>query len=745
MKRLFNTFSKYVLFTLLFLLLLPNFNQSKASDLTIGGIYRPIQFEVCMVPLKISFSVCNINMYDALPGEWSVDVTVKKDETPWFEETVEGVFLGNGTAGNPTCTTLETVNEFFPEVEGIYTVEVDVNYIYDIDPSNDKMTREFTVECALGSIRGQKFEDYNNNAVKDSNEVGIDGVLIQLLDDQGVVLKIDSTYSADLNSDNQIDPITESGLFLFDSLEAGDYEVMEIVPRGWTQTFPPDDGSHFITLPAGFDLDGLLFGNFADGGYDFGDLPDPFDPDDPCDFGQCYPTLWPLGARHPIIGPKIGDLRDAESDGQPTLGAFGDDWVWLFGVDDEDGVEFTKYNVNDSGEVKIKVTGGASDFPAYLTGWIDFNADRFLTSGIMGPSEIIVSAVIKTQGTYTFKFAIPPDAVEGIYSRFRISTYWLPVLFSFGVALDGEVEDHAIFGLDFGDANEDGDSSAIFPHGYPVKVTSNGARHIISPLRRLGDEDTDYDLNGQPSYYSNGDDNNKDEDENGILYGDEFFIHYDGPDPDNAARHMTIYGMEPGTNVNITPLATQTGLFNMWVDWNRDGDWADTDEQVFDDEVILPGPTYTTLNFDVPTNAVDGYTYARYRFSTQTGLEFTGAAPDGEVEDHILMIGDATGIENEENSLPTEFQLYQNYPNPFNPTTSIEFAIPVRSDVEIIVYNALGQVMEVLLEETKEAGIYKVDWNASEITSGVYFYRIKALSEDGSDEFVKVAKMILLR
>ena len=66
----------------------------------------------------------------------------------------------------------------------------------------------------------------------------------------------------------------------------------------------------------------------------------------------------------------------------------------------------------------------------------------------------------------------------------------------------------------------------MFPHGYPVKVTSNGARHIISPLKRLGDEDTDYDLNGIPTYYSNGDDNEKNADEDGILYGEEFYIQY---------------------------------------------------------------------------------------------------------------------------------------------------------------------------------------------------------------------------
>lgn len=744
MERLI--FCKHSVFYLVLFLLFLNVKVVNASDLITHDIINPQIVMQCFIPFKIAASICNINIYDALAYEWTVDVKIKREGYTYFEETVSGVFLGNGSASNPTCTTIETVNEFFPEVEGTYTVEVDVNYIYDIDPSNDKLTREFTVECLFGSIRGQKFEDYNENATKDTNEVGIDGVEIKLYDDQGIFLKIDTTYSEDLNGDNRIDPMTESGLFLFDSLDAGNYELEEVVPLGWSQTFPLANGAHLINLPLGFDLDGILFGNSSDESYDYGDLPDPFDPDNPCGFNQCYPTLWPLGPRHPNIGPKIGDLRDAEDDGQPALCADEDDWFWFFGIDDEEGVEFIKYNVNDSGEVKIKVTGNPSDFPAYLSGWIDFNGDRFMTSGWMGPNEQIVAAVIAAQGIYTFKFKIPEDAIEGIYSRFRISTSWLSVVFSFGVALDGEVEDHAVFGLDFGDANEEGDSNAIiFPYGYPVKTTSNGARHIISPLKRLGDEDTDYDLNGMPSYFSNGDDNEKDADENGILYGEEFYIHYDGPDPDYEVRHMTIYGMAPGSNVSITPLATQTGLFNMWVDWNRDGDWADLGEQVFDDEVILSGPTYTELNFDVPQDAELGYTYARYRISTRPGLEFTGGAPDGEVEDHILMIGTEVGIQYDQNDLPTEFELYQNYPNPFNPTTSIQFALPIRSKVTLKIFNTLGQTMEELLNNSIEAGIHKVDWNAEDMPSGVYYYRINVLPEDGGAEFIKVGKMILIR
>ena len=203
---------------------------------------------------------------------------------------------------------------------------------------------------------------------------------------------------------------------------------------------------------------------------------------------------------------------------------------------------------------------------------------------------------------------------------------------------------------------------------------------------------------------------------------------------------MTIYGMEPGTTVSITPLATQTGLLNCWIDWNRDGDWADANEQIFDDEVILPPPDYTTLSIDVPANAANGYTYARYRFSTQPGLEFTGAAPDGEVEDHILMIGEAVGVDDGVNDLPKEFKLFQNYPNPFNPSTTIKFGLPEQGFVDLRVYNILGQEVAKLVNKELTAGYHEVNFGYNNITSGIYIYRIDVMGKYSS-----VKKMLLVK
>jgi len=74
---------------------------------------------------------------------------------------------------------------------------------------------------------------------------------------------------------------------------------------------------------------------------------------------------------------------------------------------------------------------------------------------------------------------------------------------------------------------------------------------------------------------------------------------------------------------------------------------------------------------------------------------------------------------------PNEFELYQNFPNPFNPTTAIGYQLTVISDVELSVYNLLGQKIVTLVSEKQSAGKYQVEWDASGFSSGIYFYQLK--------------------
>jgi hypothetical protein len=101
----------------------------------------------------------------------------------------------------------------------------------------------------------------------------------------------------------------------------------------------------------------------------------------------------------------------------------------------------------------------------------------------------------------------------------------------------------------------------------------------------------------------------------------------------------------------------------------------------------------------------------------------------------VVLLG-VTGVETE---TPDEFALMQNYPNPFNPSTTIKFEIARPSDVKLAVYTSDGREVAVLVNERREAGSYQVKVDGSNLSSGVYFYRINA------GDFVQTRKLVLLK
>ena len=93
----------------------------------------------------------------------------------------------------------------------------------------------------------------------------------------------------------------------------------------------------------------------------------------------------------------------------------------------------------------------------------------------------------------------------------------------------------------------------------------------------------------------------------------------------------------------------------------------------------------------------------------------------------------------EDELLPTEFRLEQNYPNPFNPSTTIRFALPKTSNVTIKIYDVLGRQVATLVDEKYQPGVYKIIFEAGELASGLYIYRIQTQS------FTQSRKLMLLK
>lgn len=105
----------------------------------------------------------------------------------------------------------------------------------------------------------------------------------------------------------------------------------------------------------------------------------------------------------------------------------------------------------------------------------------------------------------------------------------------------------------------------------------------------------------------------------------------------------------------------------------------------------------------------------------------------------VRLTGNLTGISAVSNELPEGFSLQQNYPNPFNPSTKIKFSIANATFVKMAVYDVTGKEVEILVNENLSAGTFEVDFNASGLTSGVYFCKITA------GEFTDVKKMMLTK
>jgi len=121
---------------------------------------------------------------------------------------------------------------------------------------------------------------------------------------------------------------------------------------------------------------------------------------------------------------------------------------------------------------------------------------------------------------------------------------------------------------------------------------------------------------------------------------------------------------------------------------------------------------------------------------TPTGSFFSSRTLTGEVR---YVVSTTTGVVNINTEIPNGFSLSQNYPNPFNPSTTIEFAIPDKSDVSLRIFNINGQEVKTLAGGNYPAGTYRVNWDATGFASGVYFYSIQAGS------FSQTKKLLLVK
>lgn len=104
-----------------------------------------------------------------------------------------------------------------------------------------------------------------------------------------------------------------------------------------------------------------------------------------------------------------------------------------------------------------------------------------------------------------------------------------------------------------------------------------------------------------------------------------------------------------------------------------------------------------------------------------------------------VSISNLTNINPVKPGIPVTFELCQNYPNPFNPVTKIEFSVPFKDNVKFIVYDILGKEIKTLINEPMDAGFYSINFDAGDLPSGIYFYRME------THNFMETKKMLLIK
>ena len=235
--------------------------------------------------------------------------------------------------------------------------------------------------------------------------------------------------------------------------------------------------------------------------------------------------------------------------------------------------------------------------------------------------------------------------------------------------------------------------------------------------------------------------------------------------PDYLQGYVNCIYVDPANADNIIVVLSNYGVVSLWSSTNGGTNWTDISgnlEENPDGSGNGPSTRWVT--------SVSGNGVTIYYVATSTGLYSTNNlngnatvwAQEGpnsignvvctmvkgrDIDGYVVVGTHGAGVYSaslvtaveDEQTAPNNFILAQNFPNPFNPSTTINFTLPQTSKVKLTLFDAVGREIEQIASKEFSAGVHSVNYNASNLSSGVYFYKIEAGS------FVQTKKMILMK
>jgi endo-1,4-beta-xylanase len=210
-----------------------------------------------------------------------------------------------------------------------------------------------------------------------------------------------------------------------------------------------------------------------------------------------------------------------------------------------------------------------------------------------------------------------------------------------------------------------------------------------------------------------------------------------------ALQWLRTYVLKPPIPTIISPVSVSGTSCNPSLVWQASNSAVSYHVQVATD-MLFPASSIV-----VETTIVDTLLQLSPLAANTTFYWHVNAANDDGTSDYsptaLFITGNQITSVDALGEIPKKFNLDQNYPNPFNPSTTIRYEIPKNAYVRIAIYDVLGKVVATLVDGVQSANRYSIEWNPSRLSSGIYFCRIQAHSQDGSDNFNSVIKLLFMK